>query len=362
MNGQTQMDFAATQADDRARSGAADEASDGNRSGQGSDAHNWKRSLAQAIREPAELLSRLNLPPTLVGSAIGAAEAFPLLVPESYVARMQPGDSSDPLLRQVLPLDAELQEVEGFSFDAVHDNEFRRSPGLLQKYAGRALLIAARSCAVHCRYCFRRHYPYGDEPRRLDDWDPAFQELEADRSITEVILSGGDPLMLTDDRLRAIVERLEQIPHLRRLRIHSRLPIVLPDRVTNDLLTMLAGTRLTSVVVVHANHAAELVNDCALAVQRLASAGFLVLNQSVLLRGVNDTVDALSDLSEVLIDLQVTPYYLHQLDRVAGAAHFEVPLEQGQKLIRRLRERLPGYAVPRFVQERPGERHKSIVE
>jgi len=325
----------------------------------------WKRSLAGAIREPRELLRRLGLSETLlsVGFRDGAAAAsdFPLLVPESYLARMRPGDHRDPLLRQVLPVGEELRSVEGFSLDAVEDGEFRRTSGLLQKYAGRALLIAAGSCAVHCRYCFRRHYPYADEPRRLADWEPAFQELEADTTISEVLLSGGDPLMLSDERLGEIVARLESIRHLRRLRVHTRLPIVLPDRVTDQLLAMLAGTRLTSVVVVHANHAAELVDDCAAALRRFGSRGLLTLNQAVLLRGVNDSVDALADLSESLIDLGVTPYYLHQLDRVAGAAHFEVPVETGRRLIAELRNRLPGYAVPRYVQEIPGEQHKSLL-
>ena len=327
----------------------------------------WKRSLARAIREAGDLLERLNLSLSLLpsgfldGSRQAAAE-FPLLVPESYLARMRPGDPTDPLLRQVLPLGEELDSVAGFSFDAVEDAEFRRAPGLLQKYAGRALLIAAGSCAVHCRYCFRRHYPYGNEPRRLDDWAPAIAELEADPSVSEVLLSGGDPLMLSDERLHELVARLDRISHLRRLRIHTRLPIVLPDRVTDGLLDILRSTRMAPVVVVHANHAAELVGDCAAALRRLRAAGLLVLNQAVLLRGVNDSVEALAGLSESLIDLGVTPYYLHQLDRVAGAAHFEVPIERGRSLISELRRRLPGYAVPRYVQEVPGEPGKSVIE
>jgi EF-P beta-lysylation protein EpmB len=327
----------------------------------------WKRSLAQAVRDPGELLERLKLPLSLLPTGFldgsqQAATEFPLLVPESYLARMQTGDAADPLLRQVLPLEEELDSVAGFSLDAVEDAEFRRAPGLLQKYAGRALLIAAGSCAVHCRYCFRRHYPYGNEPRRLADWAPAIAELEADGSVTEVLLSGGDPLMLGDERLHELVARLDRISHLRRLRIHTRLPIVLPDRVTDGLLDILRSTRMTPVVVVHANHAAEVVGDCAAALRRLREAGLLVLNQAVLLRGVNDSVDALAGLSESLIDLGVTPYYLHQLDRVAGAAHFEVPIERGRLLIAELRRRLPGYAVPRYVQEVPGEPGKSVIE
>lgn len=326
----------------------------------------WKRSLSRAIRDPLELLRRLNLSESLLPAegledSDAAAREFPLLVPESYLARMSPGDPDDPLLRQVLPVGEELRSAEGFSLDAVGDGEFRRTPGLLQKYSGRALLIAAGSCAVHCRYCFRRHYPYGDEPRRLSDWGPTFRELESDASITEVLLSGGDPLMLSDERLGEVIGRLDQIPHLRRLRIHTRLPIVLPDRVTDGLLQFLKQIRMTPVVVVHANHAAELTGDCAAALQRLSGSGLLLLNQAVLLRGVNDSVDALAELSELLIDLGVTPYYLHQLDRVAGAAHFEVPIDEGRSLIEQLRRRVPGYAVPRYVQEVPGEPFKTVI-
>lgn len=201
----------------------------------------------------------------------------------------------------------------------------------------------------------------------MADWQPAFDELESDESISEVLLSGGDPLMLTDLRLQELVDRLQGISHLRRLRIHTRLPIVLPDRVTNELLDMLASSRdrnrrLTPIVVVHANHAAEIVDDCADALRRLVTHGITVLNQAVLLRGVNDSVDALCNLSESLIDLGVIPYYLHQLDRVAGAAHFEVPLPDGAELVREMRKRLPGYAVPRYVQEIPGEQHKTVIE
>jgi EF-P beta-lysylation protein EpmB len=252
--------------------------------------------------------------------------------------------------------------VPGFVPDAVADASFRTAPGLLHKYAGRALMIAAGSCAVNCRYCFRRHYPYGDEPRRLDDWEPALNQLRADASISELLLSGGDPLMLTDHRLAQLVERLESIPHLQRLRIHTRLPIVLPDRVTDALLCLLINSRLTPIVVVHSNHAAEVVADCATALRQLVRSGITVLNQAVLLRGVNDSVDALAELSESLINLGVMPYYLHQLDRVAGTAHFEVDPNVGRQLIAELRKRLPGYAVPRYVQEIPGEAHKTIIE
>ena len=222
-------------------------------------------------------------------------------------------------------------------------------------FRSRALLIATGSCAVHCRYCFRRHYPYGEEPRRLEDWEPALDVLAGDRSLREVILSGGDPLMLTDARLEQLIARIADIPHVRRLRIHSRLPIVLPDRITGRLIELLRRSpSLTTIMVVHANHPAEIVADCAEALRLLVTSGIPTLNQTVLLRGINDDADILTGLSERLVDLGVMPYYLHQLDRVQGTAHFEVPDERAVKLIDTLRSRLPGYAVPRLVREVPG--------
>lgn len=321
----------------------------------------WAASLAQAIRDPDTLITRLNLPDTLRAAARTAALQFPVMVPESYLARMRPGDPRDPLLLQVLPLAAEENEVPGFQPDAVGDHAARSAPGLLHKYAGRVLLVTTGACAVHCRYCFRRHYPYGEEPRRMSDWEPAFEAIAADDSIDEVILSGGDPLMLTDQRLAEILHRLESIPHLARVRFHSRLPIVLPDRITDDFLRLLQGTRLQSIFVVHANHPAEIEGDCRDALLRLVRGGIPTLNQAVLLRGINDQADVLEDLSRKLINVGVMPYYLHQLDRVAGAAHFEVNEREGLALIERLRARLPGYGVPQYVRERSGEPSKTPV-
>lgn len=327
------------------------------------------RSLAEAIRDPDELISFLELPDCLREPARRAAKSFPLLVPKSFLARMTPGDPEDPLLRQVLPIGAEDEVVAGFTIDAVGDLDARKAPGLIHKYHGRALLIAAGSCAIHCRYCFRRHYPYHDDPRRIDDWEPALAAVREDHTLSEIILSGGDPLMLTDSRLRMLVERLEEVPHLTRLRIHSRLPIVLPDRVTDELLTTLCSTRLATVVVVHANHPSEIVGDCSEALLKLSSAHrgvhlgrpITVLNQTVLLRGVNDDVTSLSLLSERLFEVGVLPYYLHQLDRVAGAAHFEVSEEIGRALIGGMQERLPGYLVPKYVRETKGAVGKTSI-
>ena len=318
----------------------------------------WHDSLAAAIREPAALLQRLGLPDSLLEPARSAARLFPVMVPESYLLRMRPGDVNDPLLRQVLPLGAELLESPGFENDAVNDKAARTAPGLLQKYQGRALMILTGACAIHCRYCFRRHYPYADEPKRLDDWEPALHAIAADESIHEILLSGGDPLMVPDRRLGELLRRLEAIPHLRRLRIHSRLPIVLPNRVSPELVDLLTTSRLTPIMVVHANHPREIAGDCSAALRMLVRSGITTLNQAVLLRGINDSVDVMQPLCERLIDLGVMPYYLHQLDRVRGAAHFEVDEAVGRELIAELRWRLPGYAVPRFVREEAGWPHK----
>ena len=311
----------------------------------------WHRALATAVRDPAELVRSLGLPTELVAAATTAATGFGLLVPRSYLQRIRSGDPADPLLRQVLPVAAETDDVPGFTGDPVGDRAARKAPGLLQKYQGRALLITTGACPVHCRYCFRRQYPYSDEARGPEDWQVALGNIRSDSSLREVILSGGDPLMLSDRRLAELVALLDEIPHLRRLRVHTRMPIVVPERVTDELIDALRATRLRTIVVVHANHPQELQGDCPAALRRLVQAGFVVLNQGVLLRGVNDDSDTLAALCERLVDLGVLPYYLHQLDRVSGAAHFEVPESEGRRIIEELRRRLPGYAVPRYVRE-----------
>lgn len=321
----------------------------------------WRQALRRAVRDPAELCRLLELPATLVPAAQRAAEEFGLFAPRGYIARMRIGDPHDPLLRQILPLADELLEVPGFTQDPVDDGAAQREPGLLQKYGSRVLLVTTGACAVHCRYCFRRHYPYSEAPKSPDQWQPAIDAVAADPTIDEVILSGGDPWTIVDEVLEPLVRKLEQIPHLRRLRVHTRLPIMVPERICDSLLRWFSaeGTRLTPICVLHANHAAELGDDVAEACERLRRAGVTLLNQTVLLRGVNDTVAALDELSRRLVELGVIPYYLHQLDRVAGAAHFEVPQHEGLNLIAALRERLPGYAVPRYVREIPGEKSKS---
>jgi EF-P beta-lysylation protein EpmB len=274
---------------------------------------------------------------------------------------MTKGDPADPLLRQVLPLADELSVQPGFTADAVGDSAALLSPGLLQKYHGRALLITTGACAIHCRYCFRREYPYSDSPKSPADWQPALDRIAADTTIDEVILSGGDPLTLTDHHLADLATRIAAIPHVQRLRIHTRLPIIIPSRVTPELVAWLRGTRLTPIFVIHANHAHEFDDATAAALARLADSGVPLLNQSVLLRGINDTAAALINLSRRLINLRVIPYYLHQLDRVRGAAHFDVPVCLGLSLIEEMRRHLPGYSVPRYVQEVAGEEHKVVL-
>jgi EF-P beta-lysylation protein EpmB len=315
--------------------------------------------MKDAVRDPAELCQLLGLPADFTLAARAAARQFPLFVPRGFVARMRLGDIADPLLRQVLPIAEEMVNVPGFLVDPVDDRAATRQAGLLQKYEGRVLMLVSGTCAVHCRYCFRRHFPYDDTPRSIDEWQPAFDEIASDTSLREVILSGGDPLTLVDAKLEAMIERLETIPHLRRLRIHTRLPIVIPERVTDELVTMLNDSRLTSIIVLHANHANELDSHVAAAVARLADAGIMLLNQAVLLAGVNDSVDAQVGLCERLIGVRVLPYYLHQLDRVAAAAHFEVPIEIGRQIVKQLRAQMPGYMVPRYVLEAPGTPNKS---
>lgn len=314
----------------------------------------WQSTLAHAIRDPAELLAAVGLGEEWLPAAQAAARLFPLRVPRGFVARMRLRDPHDPLLRQVLPLAEECLAVAGFSHDPVGDRAAMVAPGVLHKYEGRVLLTVTGACAVHCRYCFRRHFPYAEANPAADQWRDALEYIAGDDSISEVILSGGDPLTLSDHRLGGLARRLESVPHVRRLRLHTRLPIVLPERVDDELLDWLGGTALKVVMVVHANHANEIDASVRNALARLRRAGVDLLNQSVLLRGVNDSVDALATLSETLFEAGVLPYYLHLLDKVQGAAHFEVSEAVARQLTSQLHRRLPGYLAPRLVREIPG--------
>jgi EF-P beta-lysylation protein EpmB len=318
----------------------------------------WKNQLAQAVRDPAEIISLLELPASLLPLAKKAAELFPLRVPRSYLDRIKKGDPGDPLLRQILPLGAELNPVKDYYDDPVGDLAAQQAPGLLHKYQGRALLITTGACGIHCRYCFRRNYPYAASNPLHDNWTQAMDYLRSDPKISEIILSGGDPLSLSDHRLARLVSDLESIPQLKTLRIHTRLPVVIPQRVTDELIQWMSATRFKVVLVLHINHPNEIDHDVINAMARLKSAGLTLLNQSVLLKGVNDSAEILKQLSHALFDAHILPYYLHQLDKVSGAAHFAVSDQMAIELIAILRRQLPGYLLPRLVREQPGEPSK----
>lgn len=318
----------------------------------------WKNALAAAVRDPAELLELLELPRSLLPAAREAARHFPLRLTRSYLSRIAKGDINDPLLRQVLPLQGELEQVAGFAEDPVGDRHAAAVPGVLHKYQGRVLLTATGACAIHCRYCFRRHYPYAEENPARNRWQGVIDYLRAHPEVDELILSGGDPLMLDTPQLEQLGERLAQLPQLKRLRIHTRLPIVLPERIDKQLLDWIRQQPWHIVMVIHCNHPNEIDPHVAAALHYLHDAGNTLLNQSVLLRGVNDELPTLLRLHEELFRHRVQPYYLHLLDRVSGAAHFEVSESQAHELLTLLRRHAPGYLVPRLVRELPGEPYK----
>lgn len=360
------------------------ERSDSEQSARLNDFHQspeWKIHVHQAIRDPAELCSLLGISPHLAHEAEAAAQSFPLLFPRTMLSRITPGDAADPVLRQFLPTPAESESVPGFYTDPLKEQTACPLPGILAKYEGRILILASSACAVHCRYCFRRHLRQREmrhQTPRLDCPEhtgqgltignagtptegllPTVHEyLESRRDCREVILSGGEPLLLDDATLAEWFSCISQIAHIIRLRIHTRLPVVIPQRVTPELVRLLGSTRLQSVVVIHINHPQEIDNAVAEAITRLNTSGAILLCQSVLLAGVNDSPEILAALYERLAGLRVLPYYLHQLDRVAGAHHFDVPICRGRQIFDELQRRLPGYLVPRYVQEQPGEKAK----
>jgi len=321
----------------------------------------WRRLWREAVTDPRELLALVGLEHLAESVLPSLDTGFALRVPRGFVARMRHGDARDPLLLQVLPQAAELDNVPGFGLDAVGDLDSRTAKGVLHKYHGRALLVTTGSCAVNCRYCFRRHFPYGEETAAANRWHETIEHLRSDDSIEEVILSGGDPLSLSTAKLAELTDALAQIAHVRRLRIHTRLPIVLPERVDTEFITWLRGLPWPVAIVLHANHANELDTTVASACARLRAAGATLLNQSVLLRGINASVDALAMLSTSLFDCGVLPYYLHQLDHVAGTAHFALDDDAARALIEALRVQLPGYLLPRLVREIAGEQHKTSL-
>ena len=319
---------------------------------------NWKQALSNAITSPAALLEQLGLSAAL-SEKTDMQSGFRCRVPKAYLDKMQAGDSNDPLLRQVLPL-AEENLPQGLR-DPVGDLAAMAHDGLLHKYPARALLITTGACAVHCRYCFRRHYPYAEASYTPAAMDKTLDYLERHPDIDEVILSGGDPLVLDDEKLQQLVTALEGVSTVTTLRIHTRLPVVLPSRITTELTGLLANSRFRVTLVIHANHANELMQEEQRVLKQLHLAGVTLLNQSVLLKGVNDTASALMALSRRLHACYTLPYYLHMLDPVQGAMHFDCPQKTALEIIQTLREQLPGYLVPKLVREIPGNRSKTAI-
>lgn len=314
----------------------------------------WQQELAEAITTVEELADALGLSPLLLAGGSEAGRRFPLRVPRAFVARMRRGDPDDPLLRQVLPVAAELDDTAKYIADPVGERSAVRAPALLQKYRGRALLITTAACAIHCRYCFRREFPYAEQGGDAPRWREALAEIAADSTLEEIILSGGDPLSLSNARLEGLTRSLAAIPHVRRIRVHTRQPVVLPSRVDEGLLQWLRTSERPMILVLHVNHPNELDAQLAAACAKLRATGITLLNQSVLLAGINDSAQVLSELSLRLFEAGVLPYYLHALDPVRGAAHFAVADERARALAGQLAAHLPGYLVPRLVREVAG--------
>ncbi|EIC19513.1 EF-P beta-lysylation protein EpmB [Thiorhodovibrio frisius] len=322
----------------------------------------WRADLRASIRDLPTLCRRLDLDPTQIAAGKRAAASFALCAPHAWMELIEPGNPDDPLLRQILPTTEETRIQATFGPDPVGDRHAEQTPGLLCKYPGRALLLVTGACALHCRYCFRRCFPFATSLNHRDRALSAIRAIAARPDINEVILSGGDPLLLNDHSLDWLLRALDGIGHLKRIRLHSRIPIALPSRVDDNLRALLTGGRLPRVLVVQTNHPHELGEAASAALTRLRADGITLLNQSVLLHGVNASPEILQTLSERLFALGVLPYYLHLLDRVTGSAHFAVPLATCVKVVEQLRARLPGYLMPRVVAEQPGASSKTPLE
>ncbi len=322
---------------------------------------NWLKQLANGISDPQKLLEQLEIDPEPWQNGFDARKLFAQRVPQSFVERMQKGNPFDPLLRQVLPLSAEFEVHPGYSNDPLQEQN-NDIPGLLHKYRNRALMIVKGGCAINCRYCFRRHFPYQENKGNKTTWQQSLDYLAQHDELNEVILSGGDPLMAKDDELRWLVDHIADIPHVKRLRIHSRLPVVIPARVTDELVSLLAGTRLQVILVTHINHAQEINQELSDALSKLKCVGVTLLNQGVMLKGVNDSVDAQVQLSEALFDSGVLPYYIHVLDKVQGAAHFFISDQQAKAIMAGVIERVSGYLVPKLTREIGGRSSKTPLD
>ena len=321
---------------------------------------NWKKILQAASSSPQELLDKLNIEdPFLISRQ--ANKDFPLRIPPRFVNRINHNDPNDPLLKQIWPSIEEEDIQIGFTEDPLNEVNRQVSPGLLHKYHGRVLLVLTGACTIHCRYCFRRHFPYSNSSPSGADLDKAVEYLHKESSITEVILSGGDPLSISDERLSDLVLRLAEIPHLKRLRIHTRFPVVVPERINDECLEWLTKTRLQFVIVLHINHANELDASVEQAMLRLRNHNIPLFNQSVLLKGINDSAQTLTELSETLFAYGIIPYYLHMLDPVTGASHFEVDASSAKLLMHEIQKILPSYLIPKLVREDSDTQHKTII-
>ena len=320
----------------------------------------WSEHLAQAITNLAELISLLGLPSDLAEQGQEAHQAFKLLVPRPYLSRIEYGNPEDPLLQQILPHGHEMLPQAGYNKDPLEEADHNPQKAIVHKYTRRLLVIASGGCAVNCRYCFRRHFPYGDNQLAQAEWHSVIDYLKAHPQINEVILSGGDPLMMKDNLLADKVRQIEALPQIKRLRIHSRLPVVIPARVCDAMISWITNSRLDIVMVWHINHANEIDAEVKQAAMRLKQAGVTLLNQGVILKGVNDNVDAQVALSETLFDAGILPYYMFTLDPVEGAAHFDISVNEAQQLMGQVAAELPGYLVPKLAKEIPGKSAKTV--
>ena len=320
----------------------------------------WQKELVNAVKNPVQLLQLLEIAPETAQLSEIARKSFAMIVPMPFINKMKKGDITDPLLQQVLPIKNEELISEGYSLDPLgeHQNGIQ---GALHKYKSRILLILKSGCAVNCRYCFRRHFPYQDNNLNKQQFAEVLKYLKDHPEVNEVILSGGDPLMSKDEFLQFIVSELDQLPQLKRLRIHTRLPVVIPQRITDDLCQILKSSRLKVIFVLHINHANEIDSLFSEAMQKLHQAGIQLLNQSVLLKGVNDNCGALVKLSEALSQVNILPYYLFLLDKVQGAQHFDLTTERALQLMKEISVELPGYLVPKLSREIAGEKSKTLI-
>ncbi|MDP2560844.1 EF-P beta-lysylation protein EpmB [Psychrobium sp. 1_MG-2023] len=321
----------------------------------------WQKELAQAFNDPIKLLDYLNIDKEKYSDSFAARKLFPLRVPVPFVHRMERGNADDPLLKQVMTAREEFFEQQGFSDDPLKEQQ-PPLPGLLHKYDNRVLLMLRTACAINCRYCFRRHFPYQDNSLSKARIVEIVDYIEQRPQINEVILSGGDPLMANDQHITELFNHLEPIKHVTRIRIHTRLPIVIPSRITNELLSLFKQTRFNVVMVMHINHANEIDLDIKDIANRLKSHHVTLLNQAVLLHKINDNLTAQVNLSESLFDAGIMPYYLHLLDKVTGASHFDTDEQAAIKLMHQLYQQLPGFLVPKLVREIGGEAHKTPID